>query len=325
MSHLRWAILGPGSIARRFAEGLKAVERPLTVVASRSLDRAQAFAQEYGGEALEGYDAALARPDVDAVYIALPHHLHAEWTIRAARAGKHILCEKPFTLNLPEAEGALQVVDACGVFFMEAWMYRSHPQSTEIIRLLRDGAIGTPRLVRAEFGFQAGRDWANFRTIGEVGGGALMDVGSYCVSFARMVAAEEPARAEYVCEITPQGYDAIGAGLLEFPSGLRASFGTAIHLDLQNQAVVYGDEGRLIVPSPWFADGRLVLERQGKEPEVRQTDSVAHLWGYQAVIVERYLESRESPTMAKADTLGNMATLDRLRRSAGLRFGPDVW
>ncbi|MCW5941328.1 MAG: Gfo/Idh/MocA family oxidoreductase [Fimbriimonadaceae bacterium] len=323
---LNWAILATGGIARKFAAGIRACDNGnLVAVGSRDLARAQAFCGEFGGKPYDDYDAAIEDPAVEAVYIALPHHLHTEYTIRCAKAGKHVLCEKPFALNAEDAARALAEVDREGVFFMEAWMYRSHPQTIEAKRLVADGAIGTVRVVRAEFGFQASREWSNFRTVGEVGGGALMDVGSYPVSFARRMVGAEPVRAEYAAEITPQGYDAVGAGVLEFPGGVVASFGTAIHLNLENAAVVYGDEGRLVVPSPWFCSGELRLHRNGKEPETIQTGTVPDLWGNQAAVVARHLAERESPTMTKADTLGNMRALDALRRSAGLRFGGDPW
>lgn len=326
MTKLNWAILGPGSISRKFAAGLRACDSGnLVAVGSRDAERAATFCNEFGGTGYGSYAEALAHPGVDAVYIGLPHHVHAEATVWCAQAGKAVLCEKPFTLNAEEARGALAEVERCGVFFMEAWMYRSHPLTLRVAELVREGAIGTPRMVEASFGFQAGREWTNFRTVGELGGGALMDVGSYPVSFSRLIAGCEPERAEYVCEITVAGYDAVGAGLLEFDSGFRASFQTAIHLDLRNQAVVYGEEGRIEVPSPWFCGEPALLHRRGREPEPVRVEGPADLWGHQATVVAQYLDQRESPTMSKADTLGNMATLDALRRSAGLRFRGDAW
>lgn len=323
---LNWAILAPGNIARTFAKGLHACDSGnLVAVGSRDLARAQAFCDEFGGKPYGDYDAALGDESVQAVYIALPHHLHTDYTVRCARAGKHILCEKPFALNAEDAERALAVVDESGVFFMEAWMYRSHPQTMEAKRLVVDGAIGAVKGVRAEFGFQAGREWTNFRTVGELGGGALMDVGSYPVSFSRHMVGAEPVRAEYAAEITAQGYDAVGAGILEFPGGVVASFGTAIHLYLENSAVVYGEEGRLVIPSPWFCSGEIVLHRRGKDPETIRTHTVPDLWGNQASVVADHLAQREAPTMTKADTIGNMRALDMLRRSAGLRFAGDPW
>ena len=163
---LNWGILATGSIARQFAAGLRTSETGhLHAVGSRSLETAERFAAEYGGVPYDSYEAVLEDPEVQAVYIATPHHMHAEWTIRCAEAGKGILCEKPFTLNSAEAERALEAVRTCGVFFMEAFMYRCHPQTIRLRELLKAGAIGEPKMVNAEFGFNASHDWGNFRTV----------------------------------------------------------------------------------------------------------------------------------------------------------------
>lgn len=316
---LNWAILGTGGIARTYAKGMALCDSGnLVAIGSRALESAERFSAEHGGRAYAGYDEALNDPGVDAVYIALPHHMHAEYTIRAARAGKHILCEKPFTLNALEAERAIAAVREADVFFMEAWMYRSHPQTLKVMELLQSGAIGEPRVIEASFGYAAGRDWEHFKADAKVGGGGLMDVGSYPVSFFRLVACAEPTRCEYSCSFY-RGYDDHGVGLLEFPGELRASFGTAVHVNLANSATIFGDNARIHLPSPWFCKGPILLTDKDGTREI-PFDDVPDLWGNQAGVVTRYLEQRESPTMTWADTLGNMRALDALRDSAGLRF-----
>jgi len=324
MGKLNWAILGTGAIATTFAKGLRlSGNGELVAVGSRSLASAEEFCLHHGGKAFGSYEEALTDRQVDAVYIALPHHMHAEYTILSAQAGKHILCEKPFTLNLSEAERALEVVRARGVLFMEAWMYRSHPQTLKVKRLIEDGAIGAVRAAHAEFGYRAARDWNHFKADGAVGGGGLLDVGAYPVSFLRMVAGREPTRAEYSCEITDRGADAIGAGLLEFGDDFRATFGCAIHLEMANTATIYGEEGQIYLPSPWFCHGPILMKRGGETTEV-EFETVPDLWAHQAKIVADCLPSVESPTMPWNDTLGNMKTLDDLRQSAGLVFGAEV-
>ena len=242
---LRWGILATGAIARQFAAGLPTSKTgTLHAVGSRTLESATKFTAQYGGKPLTSYEAVLEDPEVDAVYIATPHHLHAEWTIKAARAGKAILCEKPFTLSAPEAERALAVVKAQGVFFMEAFMYRVHPQTIKVRELLRSGAIGRPLVVNAEFGFGASRDWGNFRADGALGGGGLMDVGTYCTTFASLVAGEEASEGCYKAEITAKGYDAFGSGALGYPSGMTASFGTGIHASLTKRRADLRRRGR---------------------------------------------------------------------------------
>ena len=320
---LRWGILATGGIARQFAAGLPTSETgTLQAVGSRTLESATKFTAQYGGTPYASYEDVLADPEVDAVYIATPHHLHAEWTIKSAQAGKAILCEKPFTLNALETERALAVVREHGVFFMEAFMYRVHPQTLKVKNLVQSGAIGRPLVVNAEFGFAASRDWGNFRADGALGGGGLMDVGTYCTSFASLVAGEEALEGCYKAEITEKGYDAFGSGALKYPSGLTASFGTGIHANLTNDARVYGEEGSIHVSSPWkCASSTLTLKRTGKDDETFDFDSSNdQLYGLEADSVAHSLETGECPHMTIAETLANMRTLDLLRASAGLTF-----
>ena len=323
---IRWGILATGSIAHQFASGLSTSKTgTLQAVGSRTMESASAFTQKHGGKPYASYDEVLADPEVDTVYIATPHHLHAEWTIKAAQSGKAILCEKPFTLNALEAERALAAVREAGVFFMEAFMYRVHPQTIRIAELVRSGAIGRPLVINAEFGFAAGREWTNFRADGALGGGGLMDVGTYCTTFAAMVAGEEASEACYHAEITEKGYDAFGSGALRFPSGLTASFCTGIHANLTNDARIYGEEGSIHVPSPWkCSGGAVVVKRKGKEDETFEMGvSNDALYGLEADAVATSLETGECPHMTIAETLGNMRTLDKLRASAGLRFAAE--
>jgi len=321
---LRWGILATGNIAHAFAKGVaQSGTGTLVASASRSLEKAQKFADQYGGRAYGSYAELLADPEVDAVYIASPHHLHMEHTIAVAEAGKHILCEKPFTLNALEAERALAAVDANGVFFMEAFMYRCAPQTKRIKELV--GTIGKILQVNVEFGFQAGRDWDNFRADGALGGGGLMDVGTYCVSFARMVVGEEPERCHFEALFSPKGYDESAAGLMKFPGGAVAHFGTGVHVNLKNQAVVYGENGRIEVESPWFAKGKVTVHRNGAEPEVIDFSQDEYgLYAYEADEVAHHLAALESPAMSKLDTINNMRTLDALRKSAGFEFGKEL-
>lgn len=283
------------------------------------------FSAKFGGKPCGSYEEVLADPDVDAVYIATPHHLHAEWTTKAAQAGKAILCEKPFTLNAIEAERALAAVKKAGVFFMEAFMYRVHPQTLKVRDLVRSGAIGRPLVVNAEFGFAASRDWRNFRADGAIGGGGLMDVGTYCTSFASLVAGEEAVEGCYKAEIAEKGYDAFGNGALKYPSGMTAAFGTGIHANLTNDARVYGDEGGILVSNPWkCASSTLTLKRTGRDDETFDFDSSNdELYGIEADAVASSLEKGECPHMTIAETLANMRTLDLLRASAGLRFSAE--
>ena len=324
---LKWGILATGSIARQFAGGLKKSKTgKLVAVGSRTVESATDFTEKFGGKPYGSYQEVLDDPEVEAVYIALPHHLHYDWTIKCAEAGKAILCEKPFTLNAIEAQRALNEVRKNRVFFMEAFMYRCHPQTLKIKELITSGAIGKVQVIQAEFGFAAGRDWANFRADGAVGGGGLMDVGTYCVSFARLMAGEEPTRAFYGAEITEKGYDAAGSGAMAFPSGASMHFGTGVHVNLRNDVTIYGTEGRIHVPAPWkCAGGKVSVEHYGGETEHFEFSSTNdELYAIEADAVAEFIEKKECPYMTVEDTLNNMKALDMLRESAGLRFAAEM-
>ena len=323
---LRWGILATGGIAHQFAGGLKVSKTgTLQAVGSRSIESATKFTDQHGGTPYASYEEVLSDPNVDAVYIALPHHMHMDWTIRTAEAGKGILCEKPFTLNSLEAERALAAVKKAGVFFMEAFMYRCAPQTLKIKELVDSGAIGKVRAINAEFSFGAAPTWQNFRTDAAVGAGGLMDVGSYCVSFARLITGEEPSRCEYLANLE-HGYDGYGSGALQFPGGVTMHFGTGIHLNMKNLATIYGEGGSITIDQPWKAGGGLIhLNASGKDPETFDfAITNDQLYGYEADAVAEFFEQKETPYMSVADTVGQMKTLDALRKSAGLHFSAEL-
>ncbi|MCU0317635.1 MAG: Gfo/Idh/MocA family oxidoreductase [Fimbriimonadaceae bacterium] len=324
MQKLRWAILATGSIAKSFANGLKHSQTgELVAVGSRELSRAEDFCSQFGGRPYGDYRSAVYADGVDAVYIATPHHCHEEDTILCAEARKHILCEKPFTLDEASAQRALAAVKKADVFFAEAFMYRFHPQSRQLRDLVHTNhVIGPIHHISVEFGFNAPRQWENFRAKKQFGGGALMDVGCYCTSFARLITGEEPERADYVIQKAEDGYDAIGAGILQFPGGCTTSFATAVHLTLNNQATIYGEKGHIQVTSPWFCHGEIQIYRTGAErPEIIRPSPVDNLYGNEADVVYYSLNQRQAEMCNWDDTLGNMRTIDALKASAGLQFG----
>ena len=186
---MRWGVISTGWVARTFIAALRESEDAQVVaVASRDTGRAAATAAEFGlARAYGTYAELLADPDVDAVYIGLPNSLHAEWAIASVRAGKHVLCEKPLAVSSAEAEAMFEAARTAGVWLMEAFMYRFHPQTLKVQELIGAGAIGEVRLVRAAFCFTVS-DPANVRLSSELAGGALRDVGCYPVNFARMIA-----------------------------------------------------------------------------------------------------------------------------------------
>ena len=324
---LNWGILATGGIAKQFAGGLKVSKTgKLVAVGSRTLESAQKFCDVHGGKPYASYDEVLQDPNVQAVYIALPHHMHMEWTIKCAQAGKAILCEKPFTLNALEAEQALAAVKKAGVFFMEAFMYRCAPQTLKLKELLDSGIIGKVSNMNAEFSFHASEDWTNFRGDASVGGGGLMDVGTYCVSLARLVAGSEPEKVSYSA-IFHRGYDASGSGSMLFPNGFTAHFGTGVHLNMKNDARIYGSEGWIEIESPWkcYKGAKMIVHKSGQDDQVFDLSITNdELYAAEADAVAEFIDQGQCPYMNVEDTLGQMRTLDRLRESAGLRFASEM-
>ncbi|HMS54427.1 MAG TPA: Gfo/Idh/MocA family oxidoreductase [Fimbriimonadaceae bacterium] len=326
---LNWGILTAGSIAGAFAAGLnRSTTGTLVATGARDLDRSKAFAAAHGGRAYGSYEEVLRDPDVEAVYIATPHHLHAEWTVKAAEAGKAVLCEKPFTLNYAEAQAALEAVRANKVFFMEAFMYRCSPQMKKFETLIRDGAIGRILSASVEFSYFSGPDRVNFRTERTLGGGGIMDVGTYCTSFGTLLErlvtghAQVPVRVEYSADLT-RGYDSHGAGILAYPSGLHLRLASGVHLAMRNGATVYGEEGWIDIDDPWKCPigSTMTLQRIGSNRETFELGcDGTDLYRFEADVVAGSIKAGEAPEMPIADTVVNMKTLDAIRQSCGLTF-----
>jgi predicted dehydrogenase len=324
MKHLKWGIIGTGMIANSFARNLKTTDKAtLLAVASRSTDKAKEFAGKYDIPKTYGnYEALLKDAEVDAIYISLPNHLHKEWSIKCAEAGKHILCEKPITVNRGELEKILEVVKKCGVFFMEAFMFRCHPQWAKIKQIIADGAIGEVRAIKSTFSYNMGINLENIRMSNPAAGGGLMDVGCYCVSFSRLIAGEEPIKASCVGYIGKESrVDQQTAGILMFPSGAVASFECGTQVNIPTSANIYGSKGSISVENPWFASKGTtkVVLRTDKE-EILNIESDLELYAKEAVTVAEYLDAKQTPAMSWEDSLGQMRTLDMLRADMGLVF-----
>ena len=243
---VRTGILGAAKIARLFAAAVRGSPKiVLAAVASRDVDRAGEFAKEVGIARVHAtYEALLDDPDIEAVYVPLPNNLHAEWAIRAAQAGKHVLCEKPLAASAAEARAVFDAARNNGVYAVEAYPYRAQPQTLKMRDLLTANTFGTLQLIQASFGFPLS-DATNIRMNPDLAGGALMDAGSYPVSLVRTIAGARPTRVHAVSRWAASGVDLTTLALLEFPSGLLAqiscSFATARH----RHAYVAGDAGSL--------------------------------------------------------------------------------
>ncbi|GAB2694430.1 Gfo/Idh/MocA family protein [Paenibacillus thermoaerophilus] len=253
---LRWGILGCASIARRaVVPGIRASRTGVVAaVASRSLDKAEAFAEAAGiPQAYGSYEALLDDPDIDAVYIPLPNHLHKEWTIRAAQAGKHVLCEKPAALNADEAREMVEACRQAGVHFAEAFMYRHHPRYRRIREIIASGEIGAIRGIHGAFTFNNAGDSANVRYRRDWGGGSLYDVGVYPISAARYILGTEPEAATVHAYFSPEhdGVDMMASGLIEFHGSVALTFDCGMWAHGRNTLEILGTEGRIELPSAY--------------------------------------------------------------------------
>jgi predicted dehydrogenase/aryl-alcohol dehydrogenase-like predicted oxidoreductase len=335
---LRWGVIGTGRIARVFAKGVSgSTTGRLVAAADSDKARADTFAEEVGIERTYGKgDSLLADPQVDAVYVSTPHPFHAEWTIKAARAGKHVLCEKPLGLNHAEAMAAVEAARANGVFLMEGFMYRCHPQTEKLIELIRGGAIGEVRAVEATFSFDFPFEGSHRLLSQELGGGGILDVGCYCTSMARLIAGvasgrdfEEPTEVKGTAHIGEASrVDEYAVASLEFPSGIVAQLATGVQLNMENAVRIFGSKGWVLLPQPWLPgeDGRsskIVVHREGQDrAEEIVVESEFGLYSLEADTVAAHLEDGQAPPPAMTwdDSLGNMKTLDLWRQSIGLVY-----
>ena len=336
---LRWGVLGTGNIARQFADGVIKTARRSTItsVGSRSLESASGFAQRREISTVHGsYDALLADPNVDAIYNSLPNSLHHEWTIKTLRAGKHVLCEKPFALTHTEAEEMFDEARKAKRVLVEAFMYRSHPLTHAMIDAVRGGEIGELKLIRTSFCYKTSRIDGNVRFERELGGGGLMDVGCYCISFSRMLAGEEPMEIRASAHMHERGVDDLVVATMKFPAGVVASFtcGMSVHAD--NTAYVCGTDGYIEIPIPWKPPTNSAVYTIAKSTppkmdiaagapprppkETRTVDAGKELYALEADDFAAAVLDGKPPALTEADTLGNMAVLDEMRRQIGLTF-----
>lgn len=274
--------MSTADIAKRAViPGIKESKRnDVVAVASRSLEKAQTFADELNiPKAYGSYEELLNDPEIDAVYIPLPNHLHKEWTIKAAQAGKHILCEKPIALDENEAK---EMVDACekaGVVLAEAFMYRHQSRYADIKKRIQDGEIGQIRGIHGVFTFNGAGNKENIRFKKEWGGGSIYDVGCYPISAARFLLDEEPTAVTAHAFFSPEhgDVDMMASGLMEFSNGVALTFDCAMWAESRNQLEILGSDGRIILPFAFLGDQSYKIIRNGEEQliEVENRNSYA--------------------------------------------------
>ena len=337
-THLNWGIIGTGRIAGVFAEGLASSKTgKLLAVASRTQAGADTFGDTWEvPRRYASYEQLLADPDVQAVYISTPHPWHAEWSIKAAEAGKHVLCEKPMALNHAEAMAIVEAAQRNDVFLMEAFMYRCHPQTAKLIELLRAGAIGDVRLIQATFSFQTAFNPESRLLNNKLGGGGILDVGGYCTSMARLIAGvatgkdfADPVRvvgAGHIGEISR--VDEYAAATLSFPGNIIAQLFTGVQVNGENVVRIFGTRGSILIPSPWTPRTgeaiSIVLKKHGEPEQEIFIDSSEGLYALEADTVAAHIEARQAPAMTPQDSLGNMRTLDLWRAAIGLAYDAEL-
>lgn len=314
---LRWALLGTSRIGRSVVPRMQdGARHDLVAVASRSEDRARAYAAEWRiPRAYGSYEELLAAPDIDAVYIPLPNSLHAEWTIAAVRAGKHVLCEKPLALSLHEVHAVSEAARATGRVVAEAFMYRHHAQTLRVKSLIDEGAVGKVRVVRGAFAFWLSRE-EDVRLHPALGGGALWDVGCYPVSFARFMLGEEPVEAIGMADAGPTGVDLTFAGQLRFGSGAILQFDCSFRTDFRVLMEFVGAEGTLVIPNPFKPREReqLVLRRGDRQQTIDVTGGPLYLGELDDMADA--VEQGKPPRVSLAESRANIAALVALLESA---------
>ena len=317
---VRWGVISTAKIGRTSV--IPAIQRAsngdVGAVASRDAGRAADFAAELGIPRAHGsYADLLAADDIDAVYIPLPNSLHREWTIKAAEAGKHVLCEKPLALDEAECLEMASAAGSNGVKLMEAFMYRFHPQIDLTLELLKLGVIGAPKMIYVAFTFHM-NDPDNIRWKPELGGGALMDVGCYCVNASRTLAGDEPVEVQATAEWAETGVDAQLVGTLRFADGLVSQIACAMTLKRREIVQIAGPEGFIDLPHAFIpnTEDATVVERHGRDEPVVHTapgeDEYQLMVEHFADCVLQDLPARYPPTEAAA----NMRAIDALYRSA---------
>jgi xylose dehydrogenase (NAD/NADP) len=312
---MRLGILSTARINQLLLAGARESDRvEVTAVASRDAARAEAYAREHGIErAHESYDALLADESVDAVYVPLPNSMHVDWSIQALEAGKHVLCEKPLSRHPADVERAFDAAERAGLVLTEAFMYRHNPQTARLKELVDGGEIGELRVIRAAFSFTIA-DEANIRLAADLDGGALMDVGCYCVSGARLLAGE-PKRVHGV-SVEERGVDTTFAGALEFAGGVVAQFDCGFRVPMRDELETVGTEGSLFLDDPWHCRRPVIeLRRDGEVRELKLEP--ADSYRLELENLADAISGEAEPLLGRDDALGQARAIDALYRSAG--------
>jgi predicted dehydrogenase len=323
---VRWGVLGCANIA--LTKVLPAMQRAqacdVVAIASRDGDRARRAADALGISRHYGsYEELLGDPEIEAVYIPLPNHLHAQWTLAAAAAGKHVLCEKPLAMSVAEAERMIESCEKAGVLLMEAFMYRLHPLWEKTRELIAGGVIGKLRAIQTFFSYR-NLDPANIRNVAAYGGGALMDIGCYAIDVARMMFAGEPASVSgLVHRDATFGTDVLTSAMLDF-DGRHATFTCSTHTVDEQRVHLVGTEGRLLVEIPFNIPPdrpTRILRFWGGDPPVAPNQEVfevpaADQYGVQGDAFSQAVRRGGPVPTPPGNGIGNLAVIEQILRPA---------
>ena len=325
MNKIRWGILGTGRIANDFAVSLGQLpDAELVAVGSRAAETAEAFgAKHHIPHRHASYENLASDSDVDVVYIAAPHPMHKTNSLLCLQGGKGVICEKPFTINAAEAAELADYARRYKLFLMEAMWTRFLPVMVKVRELLAQKAIGEVRAVMADFGFRARFDPQSRLFAPELGGGALLDVGVYVISFASMVLGPKaPLKVASLAQLGETGVDEQSSYILDYGDGVLASLFAAVRTQSPQEAVILGSEGRIRVHSQFYHATRITLSRNGRADQDIEAPFEGNGFNYEAAEVMRCLRSgrTESDVLPLDETLAVMQTMDRIRKPWGLRY-----
>jgi xylose dehydrogenase (NAD/NADP) len=312
---VKWGIISTADINRKVIPGAHASPKvDLVGVASRDQQRAEAYAKEWNiPRAYGSYEALLADPEIEAVYISLPNTMHCEWSVKSVEAGKHVLCEKPMSRHTSEVEAAFDAADRAGRLLSEAFMYRHNPQTKRMSQLVAEGAIGELRVVRSVFSYSL-YDEDNIRLRTELEGGALMDVGCYNVSGSRLVGGE-PEHVFGEAWYGPSGTDWVFSGTLRFPGNVIGLFHCGTALPEQDELEVIGSEGSLFLDDPWHCNAPAIELRRNdgvERIEIEKEDS----YRLELENVSDAIRGEGELLLGRADAVAQARTLEALHESA---------
>ena len=323
MDKLNWGVLGTARIIRKTVPALQATNNGTVVgVASRSNAKAKEYADKHAiSQAFGSYEALLASPDIGAVYITLPNALHHEWVLKALRAGKHVLCEKPLALSAAQCQDVGRAADETGLNVLEGFMYRFHPRFEKLQELLQKRVVGELRFIRVAHSFAA-ENKDNIRWFSRLGGGALFDVGCYCVNLSRTLTGKEPgevcAFANYVEAADEGRVDSSIAGLLRFPGGVTALFDCGVDLERRNLLEIVGTAGRVYLENPFsLLDEDSVIEEHhfGQDSVIHEIKGENHFTQMAEHFAEAVLNGAPL-RYSLSDALGNARVLEALAQAA---------